>query len=368
VSATSGTYTFAGSAGNLITGSTGLTKSGGGTLVLSGSNAYSGTTVLSAGTIRAGDDSALGTGQLALNGGTFAASDSTARTFANAITVGGDVAFGDASGTGALTFSGNADLGGGIRTLTTAADVTVSGTIGNGSLTKTGAGTLTLSGNNTYTGTTAVTAGKLLVNGALASSTTSISAAAVLGGSGTISGVVVVGATGTLSPGNSPGILTVGSLSLSGSAFTLMEIVGSGSTAGVAGAAYDQVAITTANGLSFGGTLDLDFGNRTTLFEQGTIFQLFSFSGTTAGDFTTIRTIDASGSYAGLTFSQSPFVAGEWTTGIIPGSGNQYLMFSENTGRLVALPEPSAVAMAALGAGLAGWRLRRRRVGCNAAA
>jgi len=120
--------------------------------------------------------------------------------------------------------------------------------------------------------------------------------------------------------------------------------------------------------LTYGGTLNLDFGNRTTLFEQGTIFQLFSFSGTTAGDFTTIRTVDASGSYANLTFSPSPFVAGEWTTGIIAGSGNQYLVFSENTGRLVALPEPSAVAMAALGMGLAGWRLVRRRLGSKAAA
>ncbi|MFM7519276.1 MAG: PEP-CTERM sorting domain-containing protein [Planctomycetota bacterium] len=180
---------------------------------------------------------------------------------------------------------------------------------------------------------------------------------------------VVVGNTGTLSPGNSPGILTVNSLSLSGSAFTLMEIVGSGSTAGVAGTAYDQVAVTNADSLSFGGTLHLDFGNRSSLFAQGTIFQLFSFAGTATGDFTTIRTIDSSGSYANLTFTQSPYVPGEWTTGIIGGSGNQYLVFSENTGRLVALPEPSAVAMAALGAGLAGWRLvLRRRDAIKAAA
>ena len=32
---------------------------------------------------------------------------------------------------------------------------------------------------------------------------------ATLGGSGTIAGAVVVGASGTLSPGTSPGILTV---------------------------------------------------------------------------------------------------------------------------------------------------------------
>jgi len=242
---------------------------------------------------------------------------------------------------------------------------TLTGTLaGSGGLTFAGPGSLTLSGNNLYTGPTTVNGGSLFVNGRVNSAVT-VSAASLLGGSGTVAGAVVVGNTGTLSPGNSPGILSFNSLSLSGSAFTLMEIVGSGSTAGVAGTAYDQVAITTANGLSFGGTLDLDLGNRTSLFAQGTTFQLFSFTGTPTGDFTTIRTIDASGSYAGLTFSPSPFVVGEWTTGIIAGSGNQYLMFSENTGQLVALPEPSAVAMAALGAGLTGWQMwrgsRRRR-------
>jgi len=290
---------------------------------------------------------------------------------------GGTLAFGDGD---AVTFSGT---GGGTVTMSGSiqpSSISVSATSGTYSfvssagnlitgttgLTKSGAGTLVLSGGNGFTGVTSVAGGKLLVNGVLASSTTTVATAAVLGGSGTISGAVVVGASGTLSPGGSPGILTVGSLSLSGSAFTLMEIVGSGSTAGVAGIAYDQVAVTGTSGLAFGGTLDLDLGNRTSLFGQGATFQLFSFSGTTSGDFTTIRTIDSAGSYAGLTFSPSPFVAGEWTTGIIAGTGNQYLMFSENTGRLVALPEPSAMALAALGAGLGGWqmwRASRRRQG-----
>jgi autotransporter-associated beta strand protein len=237
--------------------------------------------------------------------------------------------------------------------------------IGSTGLAKSGAGTLVLSGSNSCTGATSVSGGKLLVNGILSSTSTTLATAAVLGGSGTISNAVVVGATGTLSPGNSPGILTANSLSLSGSAFTLMEIDGSGSTAGVAGTACDQVAITTADGLSYGGTLDLDFSNRASLFAQGTTIQLFSFSGTTSGDFSTIRAIDSSGSYANPTFTQSPYVTGEWTTGIIAGSGDQYLVFSDNTGRLVALPEPSAVAMVALGAGLAGWRMVRRRRGSS---
>ena len=138
------------------------------------------------------------------------------------------------------------------------------------------------------------------------------------------------------------GILTLGSLSLSGSAVTLMEIVGSGTTAGVAGTDYDQVRITSAGGLTFGGFLDLDFGNRATSFARGTTFQLFSFSGTAAGDFTGLRILDSSGAYAGLSFSQSPYVVGEWTTGVIPATSGNYLVFSENNGTLAVVPEPSA--------------------------
>jgi autotransporter-associated beta strand protein len=340
VSATSGTYTFVSSAGNLLTGTTGLAKSGGGTLILSGSSAFSGSTAITGGTIRAGADGALGTGTLSLAGGTIASADSTARTFTNGVTVGGDVTVGDGTGTGAVTFSG---------------------VISNGGLTKLGPGTLVLTAANTYAGATTVSAGKLLVNGQITSATTSVAALATLGGSGTIAGAVVVGASGTLSPGTSPGILTVNSLSLSGSAVTLMEIVGSGTTAGVAGTGYDQVSILSSGGLAFGGILDLDFGNRATSFARGTTFQLFAFSGSTSGDFTTLRILDLSGAYAGLSFSQSPYVSGEWTTGIIPATGGNYLVFSENAGTLAVVPEPSAIALAALGAGMVGWRVTRRR-------
>ena len=51
VSAASGTYTLASSAGNLIAGTAGLAKSGGGTLVLSGSNSFTGATSVTGGTL-----------------------------------------------------------------------------------------------------------------------------------------------------------------------------------------------------------------------------------------------------------------------------------------------------------------------------
>jgi len=40
-------------------------------------------------------------------------------------------------------------------------------------------------------------------------------------------------------------------------------------------------------------------------------------------DFTTTRTIDSARSYANLSFAPSSSVAGEWTTGVISGSGDQ---------------------------------------------
>ena len=74
VSVTSDTtnYTFTSTAGNLITGTTGLTKSGASTLTLIGANAYSGVTTISGGTIAIAADS-IGNGvpgnSLALSGG-----------------------------------------------------------------------------------------------------------------------------------------------------------------------------------------------------------------------------------------------------------------------------------------------------------
>jgi fibronectin-binding autotransporter adhesin len=74
VSVTSDTtaYTFTSSAGNLITGTTGLAKSGASTLTLVGANAYSGATTISGGTIAIAADS-LGSGvagnSIALSGG-----------------------------------------------------------------------------------------------------------------------------------------------------------------------------------------------------------------------------------------------------------------------------------------------------------
>ena len=196
---------------------------------------------------------------------------------------------------------------------------------GKGGFTQAGSGTTVLNAANVYLGTTNVNAGTLIINGNQAGATGAVTVAngATLGGSGTIGGAVIV--NGILSPGNSPGLLTVGSLDLRAGSTTLMQIIGAGNLAGTAGTAYDKLVISTAGGLGYGGTLDLDFANTTT-FADGTTFDLFGFTGSTLGRFGSVSST-GSGSYGGLTFSG---LDGVWTALF----GSQQLTFSELTGQL----------------------------------
>ncbi|MCQ8119922.1 DUF4347 domain-containing protein, partial [Methylomonas rosea] len=207
-----------------ISGAGSLTKSGVGTLVLSGSNSYSGDTALAAGTLSIGGDANLGSDSatVTLSGGNLtitsagtiddnlAMSAGATITNANAVTLSGNLTGNNAltkGGAGELTLSGtnvlasstviggtltiadSTNLGTGAVTLNggsltvTGSGVTVSnavaltgdGTIinanavalsgivsGTGALTKAGAGVLTLSGDNTYSGSTAVNTGTLV--------------------------------------------------------------------------------------------------------------------------------------------------------------------------------------------------------------
>lgn len=88
--------------------------------------------------------------------------------------------------------------------------VTAPGVIsGSGSLTKAGTGALNLTGTNTYTGETTVAAGALFVNGSIEHSRlTTVEDGALLGGNGTLGGLLVKKG-GTVAPGNSIGRLMV---------------------------------------------------------------------------------------------------------------------------------------------------------------
>jgi autotransporter-associated beta strand protein len=164
--------------GQAISGAGALAKSGAGTLALSASNNYSGGTTLSAGVLRLGDNSALGTGTLAVTASSTLASDgATARSIGNAVTLGSGTAnvalvLGDATGTGDLTLSGPMTLGGttGSRILTVNnAHMNVSGLItsgtSSGAVVKNGTGTLVLANTaNTFTNNFALQGGTLQVS------------------------------------------------------------------------------------------------------------------------------------------------------------------------------------------------------------
>jgi len=149
----------------------GIIKDGSSSLKLTTLNTYSSGTTLNAGTLLISASSSgavgavtsgpVGTGTLALNGGTFSSSGTFARTILNAVTIGGNVTLGDLANNGLLTFNAGTDLLGNTRTLTTASDVIFNGTLSNGALTKTGAGTLLLTAANSYTGATTISDGTL---------------------------------------------------------------------------------------------------------------------------------------------------------------------------------------------------------------
>ncbi len=156
----------------------GLTKSGTGTLILTSSNTYTGSTILTDGVLRVGrtfsgvvgniTNSSIGTGILDLRGGRMSAVDASQSTYYNNLAIGGNVSLGDTViGTGGLVFQGNVDLGTGTRTVTTDQGVTMNGVISNsGGLIKAGSAGLTLTASNTFSGGLTLNAGTLNIGNA----------------------------------------------------------------------------------------------------------------------------------------------------------------------------------------------------------
>lgn len=265
-----------------------LAATGGGTVILSGANAYSGNTIVgtaggvTTGTLRLGANGALPTrnsasmvtiysgtldlanfnatayGGLTLGGG---GTGSTAQvtTGTGVLTLNHDLVFDAANNPNGATFTGNLGLGGFAHQFTigdstsAADDLTISATVSDvsgSSLTKSGAGTLVLSGANTYSGATTVEAGVVKVrnNTALGSSTggTTVNAGATVD----FAGALTVGESFTLAGlgngGNGALRNTSGSSTLTGG-ITLAN-----STARIQADAGTALNITTTNITSVG--------------------------------------------------------------------------------------------------------------------
>ena len=180
---------------NAISGTGTLTQQGGGTTTLTGANLYTGATNVTAGTLQVGNGTSGNITSSPINvsgGATLGVNLATTQTLGGNIVNAGTINANIAAGT--QTFGGNIS--------------------GGGVFTQSGAGTTFLTGASTYTGATNVNAGKLLVNGSLGATTVTVASGATLGGSGIIGGPVSILGGGILSPGNSPGTITVASLTL----------------------------------------------------------------------------------------------------------------------------------------------------------
>ncbi|QSB02934.1 autotransporter domain-containing protein [Methylomonas sp. EFPC1] len=253
-------------------GSAGLSKTTAGTVTLSGSNTYTGTTQVSAGTLTLGAGDVLAnTSSLVVNGGTF---DLGAN---NDTVTGVQLLSGSITGTGTLTSTSTFDVQSG----------TVSAALGGSvGLSKTTAGTVTLSGSNTYTGTTQVSAGtlalgagdalantsSLIVNGGtfdLGANNDTVAGVQLLSGSITGTGTLTSTSdfdmqAGTVSAalGGSVGLnkTTAGTVTLSGSdTYTGNTQVSAGTLA----LGASDVLANTSSLVVNGGTFDLGANNDT---------------------------------------------------------------------------------------------------------
>jgi autotransporter-associated beta strand protein len=297
-----------------------LTKTGSGTMVVSGSNSYNGRTTISGGTLVANSAMALGDGgEIVFAGGMLrytatSANQPWATRMKN-------------STAAAIALDTNGQF------VTLAGVIDDSNTAG---LTKAGAGWLSLAGTNTYTGPTTVSAGTLAVNGSLGATAVSVATDAILSGWGSIAGPVSVGAGGILAPGNSPGTLTItNTLALANTSIIDFEINAEDTTVG----SGINDLITGVTNLTLGGTLNVAGGGDFTAVTPGTRWRLFDYSGTLTDNTLTIGSAPTLNS--GLSFNVDTATA--------------------NQVNLVVVPEPGSLLLAGLGLAAAGWAASRRR-------
>jgi fibronectin-binding autotransporter adhesin len=391
----SGTRTY----GGTIAGPQGLVKTGGGTLVLTASNAFSGPTTVSAGTLRLEDSSALGTstgvalGQnntIELAGGVTIPQSITSftggavlRNLSGTNTWAGNLAIGTGGGTtnarstsGRLILSGTLAYGSATGTrnfsLGENGDFEFAGVMDPGkadalfNMNKGGDGTLFVTGTigsvlasgttrlNVISGTAIVTPTASLFG----AGSVDVGSGGTLGGTGTVGKPTSV--LGTHSPGTSPGLqaFTAG-LEYGSTATLVWELLGN--TESGRGTNYDGVDVTTAGSLAIhpAATVSLVFDATTSTVAWGDAFWsvdrewlAIGVSGGSSWDGGLFGTVSVSDDAANQSLAS---VRPQASFGLTARGDGLYVVYQ-------AVPEPSAAWLLMAGVlGAAGLRSRRRR-------
>ncbi|MCC6912551.1 MAG: autotransporter-associated beta strand repeat-containing protein, partial [Rhodospirillaceae bacterium] len=268
-----GTAAFALQSGTIsanLAGAVALNKTTSGVVTLSGSNSFSGTTTVSAGTLAYGANDALGSGGLTVTGATSVLGLGAYSDTVGTLTLSSGAAI---TGSGTLTSTGSFALQSG------AIAANLAGAAG---VTKTTTGTVTLTGTNSYTGATTVSAGTLQVGngvatGTLGSGAVSNAATLIVNRSDSISlGAVVANAGGI----TGTGALTVqagGSLAidrpitLTGTGNVLLQSGSGGITlsSAVSKAAGNVTLVTTGAFTNNAGAGALAAGGRWLVYSAG---------------------------------------------------------------------------------------------------
>ncbi len=237
---------------------------------------------------------------------------------------------------------------------------------GSGGLNKTGSGQVSILRSPTMTGATTVSAGTLVTGTGVGSfagplAVTASGTASILGPTD-FAAVTMNG--GTLLPGGTSSTsylaMSVDSLSLSGSARVVMG-VGQRPTS-------DAIIVTgtAAGSMAFGGDLQLDLAGlgTSTYYQFQAEFPLFQFAANaSSGTLASISSINGTGPYAGLSWNRVAADGTWYSSQFSGGQPGTYFSFSERSGTLAVVPEPSAMVMAAVGVvggGLLSWWRKRR--------